>query len=53
MQYEYDAILGSQGEGGGQYNAPAARGSDFGASSPNESQGGGGFSRDLDDEIPF
>lgn len=47
-----------QGEGGGQYNAPAARGSDFGASSPNESQGGGGgagggFSRDLDDEIPF
>lgn len=42
--------------GGGNYQG-GGRGSDFGQSSPNESGGrgggGGGFSRDLDDEIPF
>ncbi|QDZ02542.1 single-stranded DNA-binding protein [Nitratireductor mangrovi] len=45
----------NQGEGG-QYSAPANRGSDFGSSGPGDAQrggGGGGFSRDLDDEIPF
>ena len=57
-----------QGEGGqvGNYagGGNAARGSDFGQSSPNESfnrgggggskgGGGGGSSRELDDEIPF
>lgn len=47
-----------QGEGGGQvgYDRGGSRGSDFGQSSPSERSGGGGgggFSRDLDDEIPF
>ncbi|MGX8014022.1 single-stranded DNA-binding protein [Mesorhizobium sp. ORM8.1] len=54
-----------QGEGGqvGNYSGGnSSRGSDFGQSSPNESfnrgggsapRGGGGSSRELDDEIPF
>jgi len=58
-------MLDTRGEGGGQVTSDrgggnyqgGGRGSDFGQSSPNESGGrgggGGGFSRDLDDEIPF
>ncbi|WP_265518423.1 single-stranded DNA-binding protein [Nitratireductor luteus] len=43
----------SQGSyGGQQVNQGGGRGSDFGQSSPTENAGGG-FSRDLDDEIPF
>ena len=47
-----------QGEGGGQVgydrggSQGGGRGSDFGQSGPGESRGGG-YSRDLDDEIPF
>jgi len=52
-----DARGQGQGEGGGQvsYDRGGGRSSDFGQSSPSESRGGGGggFSRDLDDEIPF
>ena len=59
---------GQGGEGGSVgYDRGGGRGSDFGQSSPSESYGnrgggsrgggsqggGGGFSRDLDDEIPF
>jgi single-strand DNA-binding protein len=54
----------AQGEGGqvgGYSGGGSSRGSDFGQSSPNESfnrgggssRGGGGSSRELDDEIPF
>ena len=47
--------------GGSSYQGGGGRGSDFGQSGPGESGGrsggsgggGGGFSRDLDDEIPF
>jgi len=59
-------MLDSRGEGGGgSYDrgerisgGGGGRGSDFGQSGPGEdrggrSGGGGGFSRDLDDEIPF
>lgn len=50
-------MLDTRGEGGGNYsNAPERRGgSDFGQSGPGQGPGGGGgdFSRDLDDEIPF
>jgi single-strand DNA-binding protein len=58
-------MLDGKGEGGGGsvgYDRGGSRGSDFGQSSPREdrgggggqgSAGGGGFSRDLDDEIPF
>ena len=48
-----------QGEGGQVGYSGGGRGSDFGQSSPNEgrggggSRGGGGTSRELDDEIPF
>jgi len=46
-------MLDSRGQGGeGQVSYGGSRGSDFGQSSPAES-GGGGYSRDLDDEIPF
>lgn len=47
-------MLESRGQGGGER---VERGSDFGRSAPVEDQGrgggGGDFSRDLDDEIPF
>ena len=54
-------MLDSRGEsgGGGQvgYDRGGSRGSDFGQSGPSDDRsrggGGGGFSRDLDDEIPF
>jgi len=56
-------MLDSRGEGGqvGNYaGGGASRGSDFGQSGPGESSsrggtksGGGGSSRELDDEIPF
>lgn len=60
-------MLDSRGEGGGQGRSfegggrsqmsnysggGSSSGSDFGSSGPS-SGGGGGFSRDLDDEIPF
>ena len=52
---------GQGGEGGSVGYSGGGRGSDFGQSGPNEgysrggggSQGGGGTSRELDDEIPF
>ena len=49
----------NQGEGGqvgyDRGGSDRGRGSDFGQSSPSENRGGGGggYSRDLDDEIPF
>jgi len=59
-------MLDSRGEGGGssydrgeRIGGGGGRGSDFGQSGPGEDRGGrsggggGGFSRDLDDEIPF
>jgi len=48
-------MLDSRGQGGGegQVSYGGGRGSDFGQSGPAESGGGGGHSRDLDDEIPF
>ncbi len=52
-------MLDARGQGGegGQvsYDRGGGRGSDFGQSGPAEDRGGrgGGFSRDLDDEIPF
>jgi len=58
-------MLDARGEGGGGqvgYDRGSGgyqgggRGSDFGQSSPSENRsqgGGGGYSRDLDDEIPF
>ncbi|WP_011580736.1 MULTISPECIES: single-stranded DNA-binding protein [Chelativorans] len=48
-------MLDSRGQGGGegQVSYGGGRGSDFGRSGPAESGGGGGHSRDLDDEIPF
>lgn len=54
-------MLDARGEGGGGQvgyeRGGGGRGSDFGQSSPAESRGqgggGGGYSRDLDDEIPF
>ncbi|MER8365773.1 single-stranded DNA-binding protein [Mesorhizobium sp. M0045] len=58
-------MLDARGEGGGQVGnyagGGASRGSDFGQSGPGESfnrggankGGGGGSSRELDDEIPF
>ena len=54
-------MLDARGEGGGGQvgyeRGGGGRGSDFGQSSPSESRGqgggGGGYSRDLDDEIPF
>ncbi|WP_163266686.1 single-stranded DNA-binding protein [Chelativorans alearense] len=50
-------MLDSRGQGGeGQVGyGGGARGSDFGQSGPaeNAAGGGGGYSRDLDDEIPF
>ena len=52
---------GQGGEGGSVGHSGGGRGSDFGQSGPNEgysrggggNQGGGGTSRELDDEIPF
>ena len=52
---------GQGGEGGSVGYSGGGRGSDFGQSSPNEgysrsgggNHGGGGTSRELDDEIPF
>ena len=52
---------GQGGEGGSVGYSGGGRGSDFGQSGPNEgysrggggNQGGGGTSRELDDEIPF
>ena len=52
---------GQGGEGGSVGYSGGGRGSDFGQSSPNEDysrgggnrSGGGGTSRELDDEIPF
>lgn len=43
------------GEGGqvGYGGGSSSRGSDFGQSDPMDSAAGGGYSRDLDDEIPF
>ncbi|MCT7375631.1 single-stranded DNA-binding protein [Chelativorans salis] len=49
-------MLDSRGQGGeGQVGySGGGRGSDFGQSGPAENTGGGGgYSRDLDDEIPF
>ena len=52
-------MLDSRGEGGGGqvgYDRGGGRGSDFGQSGPADDRGrsgGGSFSRDLDDEIPF
>jgi len=52
-------MLDSRGEGGGGqvgYDRGSGRSSDFGQSGPAEDRGrggGGGFSRELDDEIPF
>jgi single-strand DNA-binding protein len=55
-------MLDGRGQGEGQsggYSGGRGGGSDFGSSGPMEdrgggrSGGGGGFSRDLDDEIPF
>jgi len=51
-------MLDSKGDGGrGQVSDYSSQGSDFGrtgpASSSSSPAGGGGFSRDLDDEIPF
>ena len=55
-------MLDGRSEGGGQsFQGSPGRGSDFGSSGPMEDRGGGarsgggggGFSRDLDDEIPF
>jgi single-strand DNA-binding protein len=47
-------MLDGRGEGGSQGNYDrGSRGSDFGQSGPREERGGGDFSRDLDDEIPF
>ncbi|MFC6487668.1 single-stranded DNA-binding protein [Nitratireductor sp. GCM10026969] len=50
-------MLDSRGQGGGegQVGYSGGRGSDFGQSGPAENTGGGGgdYSRDLDDEIPF
>ena len=57
-------MLDTRGEGGGGqvgYQGGGGRSSDFGQSGPGDdrggrsggSGGGGGFSRDLDDEIPF
>ncbi|WP_157018990.1 single-stranded DNA-binding protein [Mesorhizobium xinjiangense] len=57
-------MLDSRGQGGGEGQVGydrGGRGSDFGSSGPNDNSGGGndrgaaggGFSRDLDDEIPF
>lgn len=48
-------MLDSRG-GGGQVEDRSGRGSDFGSSGPMDrggSSGGGSFSQDLDDEIPF
>lgn len=53
---------GDQGQvgygGGGGYSGGAGRGGDFGQSGPSDDRGrggqsGGGYGRDLDDEIPF
>jgi len=41
---------GSQSSGG---EGQGRGGSDFGQSGPGDRSGGGGFGRDLDDEIPF
>ena len=48
-------MLDARGQGGeGQIGYGGSRGSDFGQSDPAENAGsGGGYSRDLDDEIPF
>jgi len=55
-------MLDTRGEGGGRFEGSGRggqmpdysdSGSDFGRSSPSSGGGGGGFSRDLDDEIPF
>lgn len=51
-------MLDSRGEGGGRGQGSdygSQGGSDFGRTGPSSSQGSGGgdFSRDLDDEIPF
>ena len=54
-------MLDSRGEGGGQVgyerggSQGSGRGGDFGqqSGSPDDRGRGGGFSRDLDDEIPF
>lgn len=51
-------MLDARGEGGGrgQPSDYSDQGSDFGRAGPSSSSapaGGGGFSRDLDDEIPF
>lgn len=57
-------MLDSRGEGGGSgrsFEGGGGRGNqmtdqgggDFGRTSPSSGSGGGGFSRDLDDEIPF
>ncbi|WP_173932182.1 single-stranded DNA-binding protein [Chelativorans sp. Marseille-P2723] len=48
-------MLDSRGQGGeNQMSYGSGRGSDFGQSGPAEgSGGGGGYSRELDDEIPF
>ena len=59
-------MLDARGQGGDAQISGGGRGSDFGQSGPGDDQGGGrsgggarsgggggGFSRDLDDEIPF
>ena len=47
-------MLDARGQAGeGQVGYSGGRGSDFGQSGPAESSGGGGYSRELDDEIPF
>lgn len=47
-------MLDSRGQSeGGQSGYGGGRSSDFGQSAPTDSSSGGGFSRDMDDEIPF
>ena len=48
-----DSQVGYSGQGGGSQGGEGRGGSsNFGQSGPSD-RGGGGFSRDLDDEIPF
>jgi single-strand DNA-binding protein len=49
-------MLDTRSGGGGQVEDQSGRGADFGSSGPMDrggSSGGGSFSQDLDDEIPF
>ena len=52
-------MLDTRGQGGGDqarqggYSGGGGRSSDFGQSGPADNSGGGGYSQNLDDEIPF